>query len=189
MWALTWAVAMSGLAAMLLLPSYLQQHPEWVTDNFYKALLEGSPQTQMNVWLFAVPLLLCVAPALNYVLRVVKPANTYMTQGFGFISFSVFQASVLALVVLPWWAQTIQAPVKGLALKFRDNTNTIVQWRVHLPSFATYRQQEAPRREPLPGEMALVKNTRPYWPIEWETLAVIGPLAVVKAPDLLRSKP
>jgi hypothetical protein len=40
----------------------------------------------------------------------------------------------------------------------------------------------------LPGEMALVKNTRPYWPIEWETLAVIGPLAVVKVPDLLRSK-
>jgi hypothetical protein len=112
-----------------------------------------------------------------------------MTQGFGFISFSVFQASVLALVVLPWWAQTIQAPVQGLALKFRDNTNTIVQWRVHLPSFATYRQQEAPRREPLPGEMALVKNTRPYWPIEWETLAVIGPLSVVKVPDLLRSKP
>jgi hypothetical protein len=74
-------------------------------------------------------------------------------------------------------------------LKFRDNTNTIVQWRVHLPSFATYRQQEAPRREPLPGEMALVKYSRPYWPIEWETLAVIGPLAVVKVPDQLRSKP
>ena len=189
MWALTWAVAISGLTAMLLLPSYLQQHPEWVTDLFYKTLLEGSPQTQMKAWLFAIPLLLYVAPALNYLLRIVKPANTYMTQGFGFISFSVFQASVLALVVLPWWAQTIQAPVQGLALKFRDNTNTIVQWRVHLPSFATYRQQEAPRREPLPGEMALVKNTRPYWPIEWETLAVIGPLAVVKVPDLLRSKP
>jgi hypothetical protein len=126
---------------------------------------------------------------LNYLLRVVKPAKTYMTQGLGFISFSVFQASVLALVVLPWWAQTLQAPVQGLALKFRDNTNTIVQWRVHLPSFATYRQQEAPRREPLPGEMALVKYSRPYWPIEWETLAVIGPLAVVKVPDQLRSKP
>jgi hypothetical protein len=41
----------------------------------------------------------------------------------------------------------------------------------------------------MPGEMALVKNTRPYWPIEWETLDVIGPLAVVKSPDLLRSKP
>ena len=189
MWSLTWLVAMSGLAAMLLLPTYLQQHPERVTDIFYKTLLEGSPHTQMKVWLFALPLLLYIAPALNYVLRVVKPANTYMTQGFGFISFSIFQASVLALVVLPWWAQTLQAPVQGLALKFRDNPSTIVQWGVHLPSFATYRQQEAPRREPLPGEMALVKNTRPYWPIEWQTLEVNGPLAVVKAPDILRSKP
>jgi len=35
----------------------------------------------------------------------------------------------------------------------------------------------------------LVKNIRPYWPIEWETLAAIGPLAVVKAPELTRSKP
>ena len=180
---------MSGLAAMLLLPGYLQQHPEWVKDVFYQALLEDSPQTQMKVWLFALPLLLYVAPAFNHLLRLVKPANTFMTQGFGFISFAVFQACVLALVVLPWWSQTLQAPVQGLALKFRDSANTIVQWGVHLPSFATYRQQEAPRREPLPGEMALVKNTRPSWPIEWETLAVIGPLAVVKAPELIRSKP
>ena len=189
MWALTWAVAMSGLAAILLLPSYLQQHPEWVADVFYKSLLDASPHTQMKVWLFALPLLLYVAPALNHVLRVAKPANTYMTHGFGFMSFSVFQTSVLALVVLPWWSQTLQAPVQGLALKFRDQSSTIVQWGVHLPSFATYRQQEAPRREPLPGEMALVKNTKAYWPSDWETLEVIGPLAVVKSPDPLRSKP
>jgi hypothetical protein len=143
----------------------------------------------MKVWVFVLPLLLCVAPAFNYLLRVVKPVNTDTTQGFGFISFSVFQASVLALVVLPWWAQTLQAPVQGLALKFQDNANTIVQWGVHLPSFATYRLHEAPRREPMPGEMALVKNIRPYWPIEWETLAVTGPLAVVRAPELTRSKP
>ena len=189
MWALTWAVAMLGFAAILLLPGYLQQNPGWVKDMFYKSLIEESPQTQMKVWLFALPLLLCVAPAFNYLLREVKPVNTYMTQGFGFIFFSVFQAGVLALIVLPWWAQTLQAPVQGLALKFQDNTNSIVQWGVHLPSFATYRQHEAPRREPMPGEMALVKNIRPYWPIEWETLAVIGPLAVVKAPELTRSKP
>ena len=189
MWALTWTVAMLGLAAILILPSYLQRHPDWVKDVFYKTLIEESPQTQMILCLFALPLLLYVAPAFNYLLRAVKPANTYMTLGFGFIAFSIFQAGVLALVVLPWWSLTLQAPVQGLALKFRDNTNTIVQWGVHLPSFATYRHQEAPRREPMPGEMALVKNTRPYWPIEWETLDVIGPLAVVKSPDLLRSKP
>jgi hypothetical protein len=41
----------------------------------------------------------------------------------------------------------------------------------------------------LPGEMALVKNTRPYWSSEWETLEVIGPLSVVKAPEPSRLKP
>jgi 4-amino-4-deoxy-L-arabinose transferase-like glycosyltransferase len=189
LWLLTWSIGILGLAAMLLLPGYLQQHPEWVTDVFYKTLLEGSPNTEMKVWLFALPLLFYFTPALNCVLRLVKPANTDMTKGFGFIAFSFFQASVLALVVLPWWAQTLQAPVKALALNFRDNSNTIVQWGVHLPSFATYRQQEAPRREPLPGELALVKNTRPYWPPEWETLKLSGPLAVVKVPDNLGRKP
>ena len=143
----------------------------------------------MKVWLFALPLLVYVTPVMKYLLRVVNPVNTYMTQGLGLMSFAFFQVSVLALVVLPWWAQTLQAPVHGLALKFRDNPSTIVQWGVHLPSFATYRQQEAPRREPLPGEMALVKNTRPYWSSEWETLEVIGPLSVVKAPEPSRLKP
>jgi 4-amino-4-deoxy-L-arabinose transferase-like glycosyltransferase len=189
LWVLTWAVAMSGLAGILFLPSYLQQHPEWVKDVFYKTLLAGSPDPQMKVWLFALPLLIYVGPTFNMVMRVFKLGTVNRTQGFGFISFSVFQAGVLALVVLPWWSQTLQAPVQGLALKFRENTTTIVQWGVHLPSFATYRQQEAPRREPLPGELALVKNIQPIWPSEWETLEVMGPLAIVKAADPLRSKP
>ena len=188
-WALAWATGISGFIAILLLPGYLQEHPEWVDDIFYKTLLEGSPIVQMKVWLFALPLLVYVTPVMKYLLRVVNPVNTYMTQGLGLMSFAFFQVSVLALVVLPWWAQTLQAPVHGLALKFRDNPSTIVQWGVHLPSFATYRQQEAPRREPLPGEMALVKNTRPYWSSEWETLEVIGPLSVVKAPEPSRLKP
>ena len=189
MWRLTWSLGIVGLAAMLLLPGYLQQHPEWVTDFYYKTLLLGSPNTEMNAWLFALPLLLYITPALNGVLRVLKPTNTCMTKGLGFMSFAFFQTTVLALVVLPWWSQTLQAPVQALALKYRDDSHTIVQWGVHLPSFATYRQQEAPRRKPLPGELALVKHMRPDLSPEWETLEAMGPLAIVKASDNLLSKP
>jgi hypothetical protein len=168
---------------MLLIPGYLQQHPEWVKDVFYKALLEGAPTTEMKVWLFALPLLLYVTQVLNDLVRAAKLSITSTTQGLGFIAFSFFQAGVLALVVLPWWSHTLQDPVQELALNFRESKQTIVQWGVHLPSFATYRQQEAPRREPLPGELALVKNTSSYGSSEWETVMRRGPLSVVKAPN------
>jgi 4-amino-4-deoxy-L-arabinose transferase-like glycosyltransferase len=188
-WALTWIFAIAGLAGILWLPGYLQQHPERVTDIFYKSLLAGSPNAEFTAWLFALPLVLFAALAFTYFLRFLRPEKARLTQGFGFVAFSFFQVSLLALVVLPWWSQTIQRPVHALAFKFRDHQHTIVQWGVHLPSFATYRQQEAPRREPLPGEMALVRNTKPFWPSDWETVAVVGPLAVVKAPDLISQKP
>mgnify|MGYP000408513242 CR=1 FL=1 len=183
LWALTWSIGIVGLAAVLLIPGYLQQHPEWVKDVFYKALLEGAPTTEMKVWLFALPLLLYVTQVLNDLVRAAKLSITSTTQGLGFIAFSFFQAGVLALVVLPWWSHTLQAPVQELALNFRESKQTIVQWGVHLPSFATYRQQEAPRREPLPGELALVKNTSSYGSFEWETVMRRGPLSVVKAPN------
>jgi hypothetical protein len=188
-WALTWVFAIAGLAGILWLPGYLQQHPERVTDIFYKSLLAGSPNAEFTAWLFALPLVLFAALAFTYFLRFLRPEKARLTQGFGFVAFSFFQVSLLALVVLPWWSQTIQGPVHALAFKFRDHQHTIVQWGVHLPSFASYRQQEAPRREPLPGEMALVRNTKPFWPSDWETVAVVGPLAVVKAPDLISQKP
>jgi hypothetical protein len=69
-----------------------------------------------------------------------------------------------------------------LAMKHQAGSERIVQWGVHVPSFATYRQQDAPRREPQPGEMALVKNSQPFWPADWQVMDVSGPLSIVKSP-------
>jgi hypothetical protein len=104
-------------------------------------------------------------------------------------SVAVLQSVVLALIVLPWWAQTLQAPVHDLAVKLKDRPETIVQWRVHFPSFATYRNMEAPKREPQTGEMALVKNQEPYWPSDWEIVATSGPFSVVKPATLMKVSP
>jgi hypothetical protein len=67
-------------------------------------------------------------------------------------------------------------------MKIKDSSLTVVQWGVHLPSFATYSQKEAPRREPRPGEMALVKNIKPHWPKDWQIVDSQGPIAIVKMP-------
>ncbi len=78
--------------------------------------------------------------------------------------------------LLPWWADRLQAPVQTLALQARalhhspghdraqrqDATSsapaTVVQWGLHLPSFALYLGQACPRRAPRAGELALVRS-------------------------------
>jgi hypothetical protein len=182
-WWLTGTLAVLGLSVTLLLPSYLQSHPELLTDAYYKALIESSQKSDMKVWLFAFPLMLYLGFVLKYLFRNAEPVMEFSAASLGLIYFALLQAAVFSLVVLPWWSQTLQSPVKELAQRHQVEISTIVQWGVHLPSFATYRQQEAPRREPTPGEMALVKNMKPYWPSDWKVIDVNGPLSIVKSPD------
>jgi hypothetical protein len=54
----------------------------------------------------------------------------------------------------------LQGPVKRLALASALRTELAVQWGVHLPSFALYRGEAAPRRPPEPGEVAVVRLDR-----------------------------
>jgi hypothetical protein len=176
-------LALLGLSLILLLPSYLQSHPDSLKDAYYQALIESSEKSDMKVWLFALPLILYSCFILSNLLRKTKPLSEFSEASLGLIYFALLQAVILALVVLPWWSQTLQSPVKGLAQKHQAETSSIVQWGVHLPSFATYRQLEAPRREPRAGEMALVKNVKPYWPADWQVVDVYGPLSIVKSPD------
>jgi hypothetical protein len=186
-WTLTWLFAILGLSVLILSPSYLQSHLELVVDPFYKALLADSPKSEMKVWLFALPLIFYVAPAIAYLLRLTNLVHVQVTPSFSFLILALYQSIVLSLLTLPWWSQTLQSPVHELAMIFKDDKRTVVQWGVHMPSFASYRQQESPRREPLPGELALVKNTQPYWPADWQVLETRGPLAIVMFPE--RAKP
>ena len=60
------------------------------------------------------------------------------------------------LQVLPWWAAVLQGPVQRLAWEARERGLPLVQWQLHRPSAGFYRGQPAPRREPRPGEAALI---------------------------------
>jgi hypothetical protein len=65
----------------------------------------------------------------------------------------------------------------------------LVQWGVHFPSISTYRGNETPKREPLPGELALVKNLKPNWPSEAVVVETRGPLSVIQLPPKKGSIP
>jgi hypothetical protein len=143
----------------------------------------------MLKWLVGLPSVFCAFFALNIFF---KKMNIFIFDDLNQIlsaSVAVLQSVLLALIVLPWWAQTLQAPVHDLAVKLKDRSEIIVQWGVHFPSFATYRHMEAPKREPKPDEMALVKNQAPYWPSDWEVVASSGPLSVVKPSTLSKGSP
>jgi 4-amino-4-deoxy-L-arabinose transferase-like glycosyltransferase len=54
---------------------------------------------------------------------------------------ALIHATVLTLVVWPWWANTLQGPIKTLGLASRDRPAAVGQMGGNWPSFAFYRQQ------------------------------------------------
>jgi 4-amino-4-deoxy-L-arabinose transferase-like glycosyltransferase len=188
-WYCSWLLGVLGFAVILWLPSLLQAHLEWITDPYYKALIANSPETDMKVWVFVFPLLYLCFSGVRLFLQKYALSIDFNGKHAEFLLFACFQTVVLALVVLPWWATSLQSPVYKLASHFQSAPGTVVQWGLHMPSFATYRQHEAPRREPDAGEMALVKNIAPYWPSDWLVLESQGPLSVIKRPLETSGKP
>ena len=154
---LGWQVLMVGG------PWALQQHPQWIAQADYRALLAQSAAhiPWVGVWLaWAMVALLALwwrrrAPAQ-------APQRTVL-------AVAVMHVLVMAQVVWPWWAHTLQDPVRALGIQARAWPGAVVQWDGHWPSFAFYRQQSAPRREPQPGELALVRRgtaaAHPDWPV------------------------
>jgi 4-amino-4-deoxy-L-arabinose transferase-like glycosyltransferase len=188
-WSLNCIFGLLGVSILLFIPTYVQNHSELINNIFYKQLIINSEINQMWHWVFVTPFVFCFLWVLNFFL---EKFNAFHFQGIpqiGVLTVAVFQCCILSLLVLPWWSQTIQSPVYVLAIQLKDRPENIVQWRVHFPSFATYSNREVPKREPLPGELAIVKNLQPYWPSDWEVVASSGPISVVKSPGLSRFQP
>jgi hypothetical protein len=134
-------------------------------------------------WMNAAPLFVLAVLGLNFILK--KRRSIYIQDKYflGFLSIAVFQSCVLALVVLPWWSHTLQSPVHELAMIVKNRPEQLVQWGVHFPSISTYRENETPKREPLPGELALVKNLKSAWPSGTVVVDTKGPLSVIQLPS------
>jgi len=179
-WNLTWVIAVSALSVLLLLPGYLQQHLEVINDTFYRHLLLGSLVTEMKYGVPFIFFLMCVLALFKHLLRISGSSKVSFLTGTSFMAFALFQSAMLSVLVLPWWAMTLQGPVNDLARITFNEKVTIVQWGVHFPSFATYRGQASPRRPPGQGEWALVKISDFQWQRDWAVVEARGPLAVVK---------
>ncbi|GAA5181898.1 glycosyltransferase family 39 protein [Niveibacterium umoris] len=75
-------------------------------------------------------------------------------------AIAALQGVVLAAVVAPYVGDLLQGPVKRAALVAKARPEPGVQWNFFQPSFAVYREQQAPVRAPKSGEIALTREDR-----------------------------
>ena len=172
-WACT-GVMLAWLALLWMLPSVLQSHPDWIGDGFYRQLVQSATAPDFTRAVSTAVLMVQVLWLLSsYFLP-----SAYQLPRFGLLAMG--HCAILSLAVLPWWSQALQGPVHTLA--HQAEGQPAVQWGVHFPSFALYRQSPAPRRAPEEGELALVRTDKPTWPQDWPMVASERGFALVLRP-------
>lgn len=172
-------LSMLGLLALAaVLPLYLPEIAAGQSDALYRTLL-GGPVDKA-----ALALDLWVGLALAGVLIL---AAWWWPTRWGLQGWTpsvragvagVVTTVACAWLVLPWWAERLQGPVKAAALQARAwadgadlattasapvdpaRQRTVVQWRLHQPSFALYLGRPTELRPPRQGELALVRLDR-----------------------------
>lgn len=169
--AVTRAVRAGLAATMLGLVAFGALSP-WVApllartthDGLYRTLLSHAP---VAPWVTAaLPVALLVFAAVIWVPNV----RSYLTEAEGALAGGVVTALFLVLAVLPWWGETLQAPIKQLAqtvpvaqLSLLD-FKPLVQWKLHQPSIGFYLGKVVPRLEgdeaPPAGDWALTRTDR-----------------------------
>jgi 4-amino-4-deoxy-L-arabinose transferase-like glycosyltransferase len=139
----------------------LAQH---TTDGLYRALLSSAP---VAPWIAAaLPVAALVFAAVIWVPNV----RNYLSDAEGALAGAVITAGFLVLAVLPWWGETVQAPIRQLArtvpiaqMNLLD-VKPLVQWKLHQPSIGFYLGQPVPRvagaGEPPDGDWALTRTDR-----------------------------
>lgn len=128
--------------------------PHWapgvVQHPLYRALLGGQQASPWLVWISGLA-------ALAVLFLMTQGSWPRFTLAWRSGASAVLVAAVCLGVALPWWGNLLQGPIQRAAEVARQRHEPAVQWGLHQPSFAVYREQETPRRAPRDGELALVR--------------------------------
>ena len=173
--AAVWLSVVVWAGAMAWLPGQMQTISGSLADPLYRALISGSPAPGWAGPAIALGLLLALA--LAGVLR--RPPSgqggapttdvsaALLSAGSGRLGLAGLVVTLwLGLWAAPWWGEALQGPVHRAAESARAHAVAtgqavaVVQYRLHLPSFAVYLGQPVPRRDPQPAELALTRVDR-----------------------------
>ena len=139
-----WALLVAALPALVV------HFAPAVRDPLYRALLGGAPPPP---WPMAAAMLAAILVILMW------PAgapSAWRRHAAAAGMLALFIAGTL----LPWFGETLQGPVRRAAQVAAAQGGPVVQWQVHLPSFALYAGRVVPLRTPGPGDMALTRVDR-----------------------------
>lgn len=147
------ALACLFLLALVSVPAMtVSMWAAQVRPAHFQTLLAGAPSA----------LALAVASALAALAVLALHAVPALRARWSPAGPSLLSAALCVMVALgfglPWWGNTLQGPVRAAAQVARGYPEPAVQWKLHQPSFAVYREQATPRRLPQPGELALVRT-------------------------------
>ena len=182
-----------GLCATIIAVVALGAASPWIAgyaaagtrDPLYHTLLSTAPMAPW-VWL-GVPIGLLVFALTIWVPNV----RNYISEADGAVFAALLAAGWMVLAVLPWWAQTLQDPIRTLArtvpiaqMTLLDRQR-VVQWRLHQPSIAFYLNREVPAVDPVNGDWALTRVDR----VKPEELAKLEVVQQVRGYALVRPAP
>lgn len=145
-----WAVLALQLALAAALPILLPALAPQVKDAWVRGLFETAPGAG---WL---PLWTGLAAALALVALLLRRFDFGQRYGIAVLAVALLWVGA----VIPWLSDTLQGPFKAAGVWARERPETVVQWKMHQPSFAYYRGQPAVQRDPAVGELALVRRIR-----------------------------
>ena len=141
-------VVWAGIVAAL--PSLFVAFADKVRDPLYHALIVGAPAAPL------LPAVLALVAIAAIAFWRTRPEATPLRLVAAGGVLSVFAAGWL----LPWIANTLQAPIRHAAAVAAAHGGRVVQWDVHFPSFSVYLPGVVPRRAPEPDEMVLSRVDR-----------------------------
>jgi 4-amino-4-deoxy-L-arabinose transferase-like glycosyltransferase len=121
-----------------------------IRDPLYRALLAGAPAPPLAPALAAVALIALLAWGPG-----ARAAAWQRCAAAGGVL-----ALYLAGWTLPWFGEALQGPVQRAAAVAAARGGPVVQWGVHLPSFAVAVERPVPKRDPAAGDMALARADR-----------------------------
>ncbi|MFT4172550.1 MAG: glycosyltransferase family 39 protein [Rhodocyclaceae bacterium] len=124
----------------------------WVTDPYYAAQIARIDSISLISYYTVVAVVLIAA-----ILAMAAPRVETWRRVCG---VALLQTCALALAVAPLVGELLQGPVKRAALMARDMPEEGVTWNFNVPSFAVYRQQVTPARQPVAGQLAITRADR-----------------------------
>lgn len=145
-----WTVLALQLALAAALPTLLPALAPQVKDVWVRGLFETAPGAG---WL---PLWTGLAAALALGALLLRRFDFSQRYGAAVLAVALLWVGA----VIPWLSDTLQGPFKAAGVWARERPETVVQWKMHQPSFAYYRGQPAVQRAPAVGELALVRRHR-----------------------------